>query len=88
MGLLNKIFRNKVKNDAENKQKNTKYLFGELEKYVGDVIEVYYINQNIAKIEIAILKFSPCKDFFYIRDKVGHYIIYWDSTDNYGKRKL
>ena len=86
MSLLTKIFGGRIKNDVENKQRNKRYPLSELEKYVGNIIEVHRINQDIPKIERGILKFPPNEDSFYIGEGVGYHIVCWDQTNMYGKR--
>ena len=78
MGLLTFLRRkSEVKNNSDN-QKKPDYLIT-LEKYIGKIIEVYYLNADIPKIERAILKSSPNQEFFHIGNEEGYHMICWDK---------
>ena len=83
MGLL--TFLRRKSNNNINEKNKPDYL-KTLEKYVGQEIEVHYLNCSIPKIERAVLKHKPNKDSFFIGNEIGGNLISFDLTDAYGKK--
>ena len=82
MRRLKKLF---IKGKVETKKEEQKYPVGELEKNVGEFIEIHYINCGKSKApERALLKTNPTQHSFHIGDLTGSHIIYWNHTDSYG----
>ena len=59
-----------------------------LGKYVGQLIEVSYLNQDTSMVARGKLRFSPNNNFFYVtkgNDDNAYFIVYWHRRDETGK---
>ncbi len=84
-GLL-KILK-KGENKAHSyKEDNSPPHVSRIGEHVEKIIEVHYLNCGTPKVESGRLKCFPNREFFYIGDNIGQHIIYWDRTENDGRR--
>jgi len=71
-------FRKKQKQNKEEKSQRVL----DLEKLIGQEIEVSHLDLDIAKIEKGYLQFRPNNEFFYIgNNHYDYHIIFWDKIE-------
>ena len=85
ISILEKIFgREESQKQTENQK--TKYPLAELEKCVGEMIEVHHLDLNIPKITTETLKCPPNEVFFYLEKGSHSHLVYWDDSSFNGQR--
>lgn len=65
---------------------NSNLPLAELNKHIGKILEVYYIQKGHEIVEVSQLVFPASDLHFYLGEKSGYHIIHWDHTDHQGHR--
>ena len=84
--LLRLIRRDSESNEISADPAKVQYPIDKLSNYVGQVIDVEYLNQDIPRKARAKLYCKPSPEFFYLSEHEGScFIVHWNREDAQGK---
>ena len=68
------------KKEIKQREKSKRVL--DLEKFVGQEIEVHHLDSDTPKIERNYLRSEPTDEFFYLGTTYDYHVIFWDKFES------